>query len=110
MKVTVVGSSTFEDYKLLKSTLDSIEISEVIVSTNTRANILAQWYAVEQNIPYQVHTTKDSAKNVISSLNRDLIDACDMVVAFWDGKSRETLKAIDYAKSQNKVVEVKNFR
>lgn len=111
MKVAVVGSHTFEDYNLLKSALDNVDVSEVIISKATRANQLAQWYAVEQNIPYQVFSSLSPGqqKSAIADLNQQLIDACDLVVAFWDGKSKETMKAIDYAKSQNKAVEINYF-
>lgn len=38
--------------------------------------------------------------------DREIIDACDAVLAFWDGKSRGTKYTIDYAQRRRKPVSV----
>lgn len=38
--------------------------------------------------------------------NRQIIDCCDEVLAFWDGKSKGTKYTIDYAKKMGKPVRV----
>ena len=38
--------------------------------------------------------------------NRLIIDDCDKVLAFWDGKSRGTKQTLDYAKTRNKYVKI----
>ncbi len=41
--------------------------------------------------------------------NMEMVDACDRIVAFWNGKSRGTAQVIAYAsKNENKFVEVYN--
>ena len=38
--------------------------------------------------------------------NQLIVDDCDCVLAFWDGKSRETKYTLDYAKTKNKPVTI----
>lgn len=38
--------------------------------------------------------------------NKLIIDNCDCVLAFWDGKSRGTKFTIDYAKEKNKPIKI----
>ena len=38
--------------------------------------------------------------------NRQIIDCCDKVLAFWDGKSKGTKYTIDYAEKMGKPVRV----
>lgn len=38
--------------------------------------------------------------------NKLIIDNCDCVLAFWDGKSRGTKFTLDYAKKQNKPIKI----
>jgi hypothetical protein len=34
--------------------------------------------------------------------NQEMVDFCDILISFWDGKSTGTLQAINYAKSINR--------
>jgi predicted Rossmann fold nucleotide-binding protein DprA/Smf involved in DNA uptake len=36
--------------------------------------------------------------------NKQIVDLADVVLAFWDGHSRGTAQALDYARKQNKEV------
>jgi len=38
--------------------------------------------------------------------NRSIIDECDCVLAFWDGQSRGTKAALDYAREQQKPIKI----
>lgn len=40
--------------------------------------------------------------------NRTIVDSADIVVAFWDGKSRGTKYTIDYAEKKNKITIIVN--
>jgi len=39
--------------------------------------------------------------------NREMIDACDVVVCFWDGKSKGTASLIAYARKAQKPLNIK---
>lgn len=38
--------------------------------------------------------------------NKLIVDNCDCVLAFWDGKSRGTKFTLDYAKEKNKPIKI----
>ncbi len=38
--------------------------------------------------------------------NKEMVNICDKILVFWDGKSRGTKNTIDYAKQLSKPIEV----
>lgn len=38
--------------------------------------------------------------------NKQIVDACDKLIAFWDGKSKGTKISIDMAEKQGKLLKV----
>ncbi len=38
--------------------------------------------------------------------NKQIVDECDCLLAFWDGKSRGTSYTINYAKEKNKPIKI----
>ncbi len=64
------------------------------------ADELAKKYALDNNISY-VEFAANWAKYGPAAgphRNKEIIDACDVVVAFWDGKSKGTANSIKLAK------------
>lgn len=112
MKVAVIGSRNFDDYGVLEAFLDGLRLDagiEVIVSGGARgADSLAERYAGERDIPMEVHRPdwKTFGRSAAFIRNRAIVDCSDMVVAFWDGKSRGTENAVDYARRKGKRVHV----
>lgn len=41
--------------------------------------------------------------------NKLIVDECDCLLAFWNGKSRGTKHTIDYAKEKNKPIKIVNI-
>ena len=118
MKLAIVGSRTFDDYgKLVKIVgtyfpfnsyymLHTSEFGEYeIVSGGAKgADSLAKQYAQNCDIKYtefpalwEIH---GKAAGFIR--NGQIINYCDMVLAFWDGKSRGTEHCINLAKQAKK--------
>lgn len=108
MKVAVVGGRTFDDYKRLKRTLDSILVGiefDTIVSGGARgADSLGARYADERGLKKIIHLpdwdTHGKAAGFIR--NKDIVTDADMIVACWDGESRGTNNSIALAKEQKK--------
>lgn len=111
MKVAVVGSRTFNDYNKLKTTLDSIGISIIISGGAVGADSLAERYASDMNIPTIIFKPdwKTHGRSAGIIRNKDIVDSCDILVAFWDGESRGTLNSIERANASGKRVIVVNF-
>ena len=109
MKLAVIGSKEFTDYSKLKSILDSISGISVIVSGGAPGtDTLARKYAHQHNIkflgfPPDFKKYGNKAKHIRDKL---IVEHCDEVVAFWDGKCKGTKYTMDYARQQGKPVKV----
>ena len=108
MKVIVAGGRDFNDYKLLKETLDNFQqgygnITEVVSGGAIGSDKLGERYANENNIPIKrfVPDWKGLGKKAGHVRNRQMGDYAKehngMLVAFWDKHSRGTKGMIDYA-------------
>lgn len=107
MKVAVIGSRTFSDYKSLEKVLDSFPNIDLIVSGGAKgADTLAERYAYYHNIKKLIFKPEwdKYGKSAGFKRNKDIVNASDIVIAFWDLQSRGTKSSIDYAKSKNKKV------
>lgn len=104
----VIGSRHFSDYTLLKSILDIKQPEKIISGGAAGADSLARSYSREKGIELQEFLPDyDSyARKAPIIRNKLIIDSADQVVAFWDGKSKGTKNAVDYALQQGKSVEV----
>lgn len=108
MKVIVAGGRDFNDYKLLKETLDNFQqeygnITEVVSGTAKGADKLGEQYANENNISIKrfVPDWEGLGKKAGHVRNKKMGDYAKehngMLVAFWDKQSKGTKGMIDYS-------------
>lgn len=111
MKFAIVGSRTFKDYFLLKERLSKFKISEIISGGADGADFLAERYAEEYSIKLTVFPAdwEKFGKRAGYVRNIQIVDKCDLVYAFWDGKSKGTKHSIDYARKIDKEVLIEKF-
>jgi len=105
MKVAVVGSRSFKNYKLLKSKLDTYRGITLIISGGAiGADSLAERYAEEKNIKIKVYKADWDLYGSSAGFLRNIkvIDNCEKLIAFWDGRSNGTNHSITLAKAKNK--------
>lgn len=101
MKLAIVGSRSFMDYKKLKtSILENYKIETItkIVSGGAKgADYLAELFATEFSISTEIYIPDWSkfGKSAGMIRNKSIIENCDEVIAFWDGKSKGTKNSID---------------
>ena len=85
------------------------EMPDAIVSGGARgADTYAREFAIKKGIRLIEHLP-DYAKygrGAPMVRNRQIIDDCDKVLAFWDGKSRGTKYSLDYAESKGKPAKI----
>ena len=74
---------------------------DLLISGDAKgADQLAEEYAVLNNISIEQNKpdyTKYGRGTPIVK-NKQMVELCDTVIAFWDGKSKGTKSTIDYAK------------
>lgn len=116
MRIGVVGSRTFKDYDLLEEWLNVFTESfrVVIISGGAKgADALAKRYADE-------HLDEDRyveyfpdwnslGKSAGFARNQLIVDDSDIIVAFWDGKSKGTMDTLQKAKEAKKPVFIVYF-
>ncbi|MBC8385392.1 MAG: DUF2493 domain-containing protein [Candidatus Cloacimonetes bacterium] len=109
MKLAVIGSKDFADYDFLKSILDKEnEIDRIISGGAKGADSLAKKYALEKNIEFLEFPPNhikhgNEAKHF---RDREIVENCDKVIAFYDEKCEGTKYTIDFAKQKQKPVKV----
>ncbi len=105
MKLAVIGNKEYYDYSKLSSILAGMENVSLIISGGAAGtDTMAKQYAMEKGITFQEFPPDyarygDEAKHV---RDRQIIDSCDRVLAFWNGKCEGTLYTIEYALKRNR--------
>ena len=96
MKYAIVGSRGFKDYNRLKLELDKFDdITCIISGSAIGADSLAERYAAEHNIPTRIFPADWSLGRGAGMIrNSDIVNNCDVLVAFWDYESRGTADSI----------------
>lgn len=85
------------------------EMPDAIVSGGAKgADTYAMEFAIKNGIRLIEHLPDYAKYGRAAPLvrNRLIIDDCDKVLAFWDGKSRGTKQTIDYAESKGKPIKI----
>jgi hypothetical protein len=128
MRVAIVGSRTFNDYEKLRREVIkcNLDVFPVILTGDAKGtDSLAKLYAnkcgldlivfkpINQYIKYKIYvnhkpfTIYDLLDNeCYYTRNKQIVDNCDFLIAFWDGKSGGTKMTINYAKQQNKKIKI----
>lgn len=109
MKIAIVGSRDWNDENKIAEYIHDLPSETVIVSGGARGvdSMAAKW-AKFFCMTVEIYTANwgKYGKSAGMIRNSEIVEACDRVVAFWDGKSKGTLDTINKAKKAGKVVEV----
>jgi hypothetical protein len=119
MKIAVIGSREFKDIKLLFSVLDDLKVKlpelkkiDAIVSGGAvGADKLAEEYAKTNGYQTEIYLPDYPRYGRSAPLKRNIqiIEAADVVVAFWNGKSPGTRHSINEALKRKKMVLTINY-
>lgn len=97
MRLAVIGSRTFTNYTQMTKCLSSKnEVDAIITGDASGADELAQKYALDHNLSVETYPNDKLA----------IVNRCDAVIAFWDGRSTGTQDMLNLAKKMNKPLEV----
>jgi hypothetical protein len=114
-KVIIAGGRDFDDYKLLKESLDFLFQNKeniVIISGKARgADSLGEKYAKEKTLRVEEFPAEwdKYGKSAGYRRNEQMAQNADALVAFWDGVSRGTKHMIDIAKSKKLKIRIVEY-
>jgi hypothetical protein len=110
-KLGIVGSRNFSNYKLVCDTIGSTPVSHIVSGGAKGADSMGVRYAQAHCIPYSVYPANWSkhGKKAGYMRNRQIVENCDIVIAFWDGKSKGTKLTIDICKELHVPCKIINF-
>lgn len=121
MKAIIAGTRYFDDYGLLCRTLGAWPpsdlqglpepITEVVSGCAMGADRLGERWAKERGVPIRIFPAEWAMHGRRAGYvrNSQMAEYADVLVAFWDGKSRGTAMMIDLMKRANKPVVVVRY-
>jgi predicted Rossmann fold nucleotide-binding protein DprA/Smf involved in DNA uptake len=105
MKTAIIGSRSFTNYHIFCEKIQNIDvdITEIISGGAIGADSLAARYATEKGIKLTILKPdwKTKGKSAAMLRNKDIVNASELVIAFWNGSSPGTKHALSYAKSKH---------
>ena len=112
MKVGIVGSREFKNYELFSDVMKQYlsDISWVVSGGAPGADSLAEKWAKENKKMLTIYPADwfNLGKRAGYVRNTDIVKNSDMIVAFWDGKSKGTKHTIGLAQKMGKECKIIN--
>ena len=116
MKIVIGGCRYYENYEEAKIFIDFCleQIGDesrvtVISGGSSGADAIGECYASEKGFAVERYSAewKRYGRAAGPLRNKEMIKACDLVICFWDGRSKGTGNLIDGAKKEGKKVFIK---
>jgi len=110
LRVAIVGSRRYSEPERVTEYVNSLPPrASIITGSASGVDAAATKAARAKGIPVQVlpasfDEVADTSKS--AARNQRLVDACDVLVAFWDGASKGTRATVDRALDSGKEVHV----
>ena len=113
MKLAIVGSRDFTDYRRLSRIIDKVkgEITLIVSGGARGADTLGERYAKEKAIPYLIFPANwdKYGKQAGILRNQDIVDNADAMVAFLAPESKGTRDSIKRAQAKNIPIHIVNI-
>ena len=106
MKLAIVGSRCINNIDI--GTYITEIPTEIISGGAKGVDTLASQYAIKNNIKLTEFFPDYKRFGIAAPVirNSQIVESCDKLIAFWDGKSRGTLSSINLAKKLGKELQV----
>lgn len=113
-KIIIAGGRDFNNYALLQEYVDKFlstypsDSIEIISGNAKGADKLGERYAKEHNLPVKLFPANWNkyGKRAGYLRNQEMADYANMLIAFWDRKSKGTNHMINIAKKAGLIVKV----
>lgn len=106
MKLAIIGSRGFSDYKLLKENviIHFPELRAIVSGGAKGADQLGEMLANELGIPIEIYYPEWKRYGKLAGLIRNelIVKNSDSLIAFWDGSSKGTKKSIEVCQKVKK--------
>lgn len=115
VRLAIVGGRDFQDYELLKRSIDELcklhEVVTIVSGGATGADTLGERYAKEKGLNTIIHKPEWDryGRSAGFRRNRLIVKDSDVVAAFWDGASRGTKSTIDLAEEAGLELHIFNY-
>lgn len=98
--VCICGSRTIKNLNL-DLFIDCAKIGCIVAGGVSGPDTIAEYWAKIHNIEFVYYPARWDiyGKRAGFVRNEEMVNFCDIVIAFWDGKSKGTLHSIQYAQS-----------
>jgi hypothetical protein len=115
MKLLICGSRSITDEELVYECIDDTmtrlkhEVTEIIEGDASGVDKLSGLYANCHDIPLSNDYKPDwkrYGKGAGFIRSKEMVDACDLGIAIWDGKSKGTEFTIEELRKQNKLSKI----
>lgn len=107
MKVAIVGTRDWPNPEEVVSFVSRLKWDTTVISGGAcGVDTIAATAAVKRGLQIKIFTADwDTYGRAAGPIrNKEIVDAADGVIAFWDGVSRGTLSTIEFAKAAGKPV------
>jgi hypothetical protein len=114
-RLAVIGSRSFNDYKVAKAVLDdchkNVGITSIVSGGAKGADSLGARWAHENEIELILYLPdwERFGKSAGFRRNSEIINDSDAVIAFWDGESKGTADSINKANEKGLDVFIYNY-
>ncbi len=119
IRVVIAGCRDYNNYDESKNYIDFClsdfrkENNIIIISGGASgADALGERYALENGFMIERYPAdwQKYGRSAGPKRNKQMAEACDLVICFWDGKSRGTKSMIECARNSGKPVRIKMIK
>jgi len=110
MNVVIAGTRTFDNYALLEAVCDSVlsgkHVDAILCGECRGADVLGRQYAERHGIAVESYPAewKLYGRSAGVRRNKQMAEHADLLIAFWDGKSRGTANMIKLMRNKETYV------
>lgn len=106
MNIAIVGSRNFNDLRMVIRLVEHLPLHSVIISGGARGvDATVENCAIARGLETRIFLPNWQRYGRGAGIvrNKEIVEACDVLIAFWDGKSKGTKSSIELAEKAKKI-------